>query len=464
MSFLRTFLLLALGCATPGPSPASEKINIVLILGDDLGHGHVSCLNPKSKIRTPYIDRLAQQGTLFTDAHSGSAVCSPTRYGLLTGRYAWRTRLVAGVLGPYDPPLIEEGRLTLPAMLRSQGYSTACIGKWHLGWTWPRVGAAEPDFTKPVAGGPTTRGFDYYFGTDVPNYPPYCFIENDRTVGQPADRKTEKTLDGRPGPMLPGWKFDGILPALVDRAVRYIDERAASDRPFFLYVPLTSPHEPVRPSAPFRGKSGLNDLADFLIETDDAVGRIVEAVDRKGLSEKTLVIFTCDNGSSLYAGGAELRKLGHEPSAAWRGHKAEIYEGGHRVPFIARWPGRIEAGRKSGELLCLTDLPATIAAAIGATLPADAAEDSYNLLPALLGTSGASPLRDAVVHQAANGQLAVRQGSWKLILPHAARGAELYDLAADPAEATNLHEKRTDVVERLTALLAKYKREGRSRP
>lgn len=454
-------ILLCLLLLGAGP-PSAEKVNIVLLLADDLGHGNVGCLNPQSKVQTPHIDRLARQGMLFTDAHSGSAVCSPTRYGLLTGRYAWRTRLVSGVLGPYDPPLIEEGRLTLPGMLRKEGYATACVGKWHLGWNWPRAGAADPDFTKPIPGGPTTRGFDTYFGTDVPNYPPYCFIENDRTVGQPTDRKPEKTLDGRPGPMLPGWKFDEILPALVDRAVRVIGERAASDKPFFLYVPFTSPHEPVRPSAAFRGKSGLNDLADFLMETDDAVGRIVGAVDRMGLGEKTLVIFTCDNGSSLYAGGAELRKLGHEPSAGWRGHKAEIYEGGHRVPFIARWPGRIEAGRRSAETICLTDLTATIAALVGATLPADAAEDSVSILPALLGKPG--PLREAVVHQAASGQLALRQGSWKLLFKHQQRGPELYDLAADPAEKTNLHDAQPEVVARMAALMEKYRREGRSRP
>jgi arylsulfatase A-like enzyme len=460
-------------------APAAGRPNIVVILADDMGHGHVGCLNPRSKIPTPNIDRLAREGVTFTDAHSGSAVCSPTRYGLLTGRYAWRTRLVAGVLGPYDPPLIEKDRLTLPALLKQHGYRTACIGKWHLGWQWPREGRGEPDFAKPIAEGPVTRGFEYYFGTDVPNYPPYCFIGNDRTVGLPTAHRTEQNLDGRPGPMLPGWKFDQILPTLTERAVAWMGERAAEKQPFFLYFPLTSPHEPIAPSAAFRGKSGLNALGDFLIETDAVVGQVLDALERHGQARNTLVIFTTDNGSSLYTGGQELQRAGHEPSGQFRGHKATIYEGGHRVPFFARWPGKIAAGSQSDETLCLTDLMATCAALVGAPLPPNAAEDSYNLLPALLGERRDKPLREATVHQAGNGQLAIRQGPWKLILPHpgpgtaapkkaakpkAATGPELYNLADDLAETKNLHDQHPDIVERLTQLLEKYRRDGRSAP
>ncbi len=461
----RALLLLLAGLGAPAAGQAArEKPHILLILADDLGQGHVSSLHPASKIRTPHIDRLGREGLTLTDAHSGSAVCSPTRYGLLTGRYAWRTRLVSGVLGPYDPPLIEAGRLTLPALLRRNGYYSACVGKWHLGWDWPRTGNETPDFSRPIAGGPTARGFDYYFGTDVPNYPPYCFIENDRTVGLPTAQKTEKNLDGRPGPMLPGWSFDAVLPGLVDRAERLIDERAKAASPFFLYVPLTSPHEPVAPSAAFRGKSGLNALGDFLLETDAAVGRLLEALDRNGLAKNTLVIFAADNGSSLYAGGAELRKLGHEPSGPWRGHKSDIYEGGHRVPFFARWPGRIEAGRRSGETICLTDLWATCAALVGAELPRDAAEDSFNVLPLLLGTPGERPAREAVVHQSAAGQLAIRQGPWKYVAPARNKAAELYHLGEDPAEAVDRLAREPEVVARLAALLDKLRRDGRSRP
>ena len=479
---------LALTPSAPAAPPNIAAPNIVVVLADDMGHGHVGCLNPQSKIATPHIDRLATQGVLCTDAHSGSSVCSPTRYGLLTGRYAWRTRLVRGVLGPYDKPLIEADRLTVPKLLKQHGYHTACIGKWHLGWDWPNPPAdappakknepADPDFTQAIAGGPTTRGFDYYFGTDVPNYPPYCFIENDRTVGQPTAAKTERNLDGRLGPMLPGWKFDAILPALSDKAAAYIGERAAAKQPFFLYMPLTSPHEPISPSAAFRGQSKLNALGDFLMETDAVLGQVVAALEKHGLTENTLVIFTADNGSSLYAGGDELRKLGHEPSAKLRGYKTSIFEGGHRVPFVARWPGQIPAGSKAAETICLTDLLATCAAIVGAELPQHAGEDSFKVLPVLKGAARERPVREATVHQSASGQLAIRQGPWKLILPPegpAAKAkaqpgkgdpavAELYNLDADPQEATNVYAEQAEVAARLGELLAKYRKTGRSRP
>ncbi len=267
----RTFLCGGTAAAL-GAAAKPVKHNIVLILADDLGWGDISSYNPESKIQTPAVDRIAREGIRFTDAHSGSAICSPSRYGLLTGRYGWRTRLQRGVLEPFDPPLIDADRLTLPALLGRHGYHSACIGKWHLGWDWPRQGGAI-DFTKPIANGPTTRGFDYYFGVDVPNYPPYCFLENDRTVGQPTAQRTEKSLDGGPGPMLPGWKFEDILPTLVSKATGYIRQRAETRQPFFLYLPLTSPHEPIRPSERFLNKSGLTPLADFIMETDWAVER-----------------------------------------------------------------------------------------------------------------------------------------------------------------------------------------------
>jgi len=475
-------LFLASSFAAVGrAAPPVQPPNIVVLLADDMGHGHVSCLNRQSKIQTPNIDRLAEQGVTFLDAHSGSAVCSPTRYGILTGRYAWRTRLVRGVLVPYDPPLIEADRLTLPGMLRSQGYTTACIGKWHLGWQWLRQGDQPPDFTQPIAQGPTTRGFDYYFGTDVPNYPPYCFIENDRTVGLPTAEKTQANLDGRRGPMLPGWQFDAILPTLADRATAYVRQRAADRKPFFLYFTFTSPHEPIAPSAAFRGRSKLNALADLILETDDVVGRIVGEIDRSGLGTNTLVIFTADNGSSMYSGGKELLAAGHDPNAPFRGQKATIYEGGHRVPFMARWPGKIAPGTRSNETICLVDMMATAAAVVGAELPANAAEDSHNLLPSLLGEKRTAPIREATVHQAGNGQLAIRQGPWKLVAsftpPPAANKAkgkaatpakpttpELYNLGDDVAETKNVAADHPDIVARLTELLNRYRETGRSRP
>lgn len=454
--------------SVPAVSSTRTKPNIVVFLADDMGHGFVSCLYPKSLIKTPNIDRLARSGITFTDAHSGSAVCSPTRYGLLTGRYAWRTHLKTGVLQPYDPPLIEEGRLTLPAFLQRNEYHTACIGKWHLGWDWPQQGTNDPDFTKPIRNGPLTRGFDYYFGTHVPNHPPYCFIENDRTLGQPTAQKMERDLDGRPGPILPGWKFDGILPGITERAVTYLEERAKTEKPFFLYFALTSPHEPISPSAAFRGKSGINPLADFIMETDASVGRILDALEKHKLSENTLVIFTADNGSNLITGGRELQKKGHEPSAQFRGSKRSIYEGGHRVPFFATWPGKIKAGSRTDEIVCLTDIFPTAAAILQKNLPKDAAPDGYNILPALLGERIKGGIREATVHQATSGQLAIRQDKWKLIVPMPSRGGEakefeLYDLGADIGEKQNLAKQNPDVVKRLHALLQKYEREGRSR-
>jgi arylsulfatase A-like enzyme len=471
---MRRILLSLLGLVIASPLCAAESPlpNIVLILADDMGHGHVSCLNPQSKIATPHIDALARQGITCTDAHSGSSVCSPTRYGLLTGRYAWRTRLVSGVLQPYDPPLIEPDRLTLPGLLKQKGYHTACIGKWHLGWDWPGgKGAEDPDFSRPIANGPITRGFDEYFGTHVPNHPPYCFIHNDRTVGLPTDRKTMRDLDGRPGPMLPGWKFDQILPLLTERAVEHIAERAQAKQPFFLFFSLTSPHEPIAPSAEFRGKSGLNPLGDFVIQTDAVVGHVVAALDQHKLADNTLLIFTADNGSSLYTGGNELRRMGHEPSGQFRGHKTSIYEGGHRVPFFARWPGKIAAGGRSGATICLTDLLATSAALVDAPLPSNAGEDSYNILPLLLNPTHASP-REATVHQSASGQIAIRRGPWKLILPATGKGAsragepdaaELYNLNDDIRESRNVHAQQADIVAELSGLLQRYRHTGRSR-
>jgi arylsulfatase A-like enzyme len=279
-----------------------------------------------------------------------------------------------------------------------------------------------------------------------------------------------QNLDGRTGPMLPGWKFDEILPKLTERAVSYLAERAKDKKPFFLYFPLTSPHQPIAPSAAFRGKSGLNALGDFLLETDAVVGQVLDALERQALAKKTLVIFTCDNGSSLHTGGEELRQKGHEPSAAFRGFKTSIYEGGHRVPFVARWPVIVPAGSRSDETICLTDVMATCAAVVSARLPHEAAEDSFDLLPVLRGEKRDRPAREATVHQSAQGQLAIRQGQWKLILaPEAKKStepaeAELYDLAADPGESKNVAAAHPEVVTRLTALLQKYKRDGRSRP
>lgn len=477
------------------PLSAAEpsRPNIVYILADDLGYGDPGCYNRESKVPTPNMDRLAREGVRFTDAHSPSAVCTPTRYALLTGRYAWRTRLQKGVLGPFSQPLITEKVLTVPLMLREQGYATACIGKWHLGWGWPRPGdGGKRDFTRPIPDGPTARGFDRYFGTDVPNYPPYCFIENDRTVGIPsADAPVGRDSFNIAGPMVPDWKLGEVLPGLEKRAVEYIARAAKGDKPFFLYLPLTSPHYPVVPGAAFKGKSKAGDYGDFVVQTDHVVGAVLDALNKSGVADRTLVIFTSDNGPEItgeVSPGAydRLKEFGHASMGRLRGTKRDAWEGGHRVPFIARWPGKVPAGTSCGETICHVDLMATLAALLDVKLPADAGVDSVNILPALLGEKRTAPLREATVHHSAQGKFAIRQGDWVLIFapsgddngkrgepgwfrtdrgykPHTEAG-ELFNLAKDPAQKDNRYAAEPAKVKELAALMERYVSAGRSTP
>jgi len=467
--------MLGASCATSGSRSLVGKRrppNVVVILADDFGVGDIRALWPACQVPTPYLDRLVGQGMRFTDAHSGSAVCTPTRYGLLTGRYAWRTCLQEWVIDAYEPPLIAADRLTLPQLLKEHGYATACIGKWHLGWDWSGEGEGrkkKPDFALPIASGPTTRGFDYYFGTDVPNFPPFTFIENDRVVTQPtaantADRAIHIGFDG--APMAPGWRFDRILPTLTERAVQYIGEQAHTKEPFFLYFPMTSPHEPISPSERFRGKSGIAPIADFLMETDWSAGQVIQAIDDAGLADDTLVIFAGDNGHSHYTGWDKLVAHGHQPSGPYRGHKAEIWEGGHRVPLVMRWPGRIAAGAQSDQLICLNDVMATCAAIVGATLPENAAEDSVDMLPALNGTA-TSPLRQMLVHHDVRGAFAIREGDWKLVV-NASKDAEptfeLYNLKEDLGETRDVSAAHADIMQHLLTVLDGCVAQGRSTP
>jgi len=466
----------------------AERPNIVYILADDLGYGDVRAFNAESKIATPNLDRLAASGMIFRDAHSGSAVCTPTRYGILTGRYAWRTRLKQGVLGGYSPPLIEPNRLTVAAFLKSQGYNTGAIGKWHLGLGWPlKKGDVKPGddvepknknvniaYDQPIANGPTTYGFDEFFGISASlDMPPYIFIKNDRCVGLPTAERTYI----RKGPAAPDFEAENVLPTLTKEAIAFLDRQAKS--PFFLYVALASPHTPIVPTAPFKGKSGLNDYADFVMQTDDAVGQILSALTKNGQEGSTLVIFTSDNGCAPSAGYPALLKKGHNPSGPWRGTKADAFEGGHRIPFIARWPGKVPPGSKCDDTICLVDLFATCSEILGVATPENAAEDSASLLPDLLGKSN-QLAREATVHHSVNGSFAIRQGDWKLILcadsggwsePRPGRKevanlpkVQLYNLKNDPGETKNLQGDQPEVVARLTALLERYKSEGRSRP
>ncbi len=455
--------------------------NIVYILADDFGYGDLHALNlERGKIATPHLDRLSSQGMTFLDAHSGSSVCTPTRYGLLTGRYAWRTRLQRGVLdGSDDPPLIAKNLLTVPSLLKRQGYATAAIGKWHLGFDSQRpgdVGATATEASKvkkakkgeaglPIGSkiieGPIARGFDYFWG-----------CSNARTMSGLIEN--DKVIESIP-PV-------EMLPRLGRRAVEYIAERgrdAKLGKPFFLYVPLTSPHTPIVPSPEWQGKSGLGSYADFVMQTDGIVGDLMAAIDKAGVATNTVVFFTADNGCSPAAGTNELEKQGHFASAHFRGYKADIWEGGHRVPFLVRWPGKIRAGSVSAQTICHVDLMATCAEIVGAKLVDTEAVDSVSILPGLLG-SESPPLREAVVHHSINGMFSIRQGEWKLAFCHGSGGwgapketdaserglpsLQLYNLNEDPSETKNVYAEHANIVEQLTKLLDQYIANGRSTP
>lgn len=478
-----------------------SKPNVVIILADDLGYADASCYG--GKIATPHIDRLAAAGMRFTDAHSPSSVCTPTRYGLLTGRYNWRSKLQRGVLGGLSPRLIEAGRMTIASMLKQHGYHTACVGKWHLGMNWvvkpgatvselniePRKEVFNVDYSQPITNGPNSVGFDSYFGISASlDMVPYTFIENDRVTSLPTEDRAFPMMQGRDkggttrqGPTAPGFDAADVLPTLSRKASEYIAGRAAAARdghPFFLYLPFASPHTPILPTANWQGKSGINPYADFVMQTDWAVGEVLAMLDQQDLTANTLVFFTSDNGCSPQAKFDELAAHGHFPSGLYRGHKADIFEGGHRVPFIVRWPGQVAAGKESAQLVCFTDVAATVAEIIGHALPAGAGEDGISFLPVLQGKGPGG--RDHVVSHSVNGTFAIRRGPWKLVLaadsggwsaprPGSKQAAalpprQLYHLGNDPAEHENLQSREPEQVQALTGLLEKLVAEGRTSP
>ncbi len=485
MSIRNCILLFAFLPVMTAAEP-QRRPNIVFILADDMGFDSVSANNDKiGNMKTPHIDKLISQGMSFTDAHSGSSVCTPTRYGLLTGRYAWRTKLKNQVLWQWAAPLIEQDRLTVAELLQSNGYHTGMVGKWHLGMDWYdkngktvngdlklsdashgkdggpqrlREAAARIDFTQPVTGGPTDHGFEYYFGVDVPNFPPYAWIENDRVRGIPSVPKP-KAMFGSEGPMIPGWKLDEILPTLARKSAEYISAQSKKDKPFFLYVPLTSPHTPIAPSQAFLGKSGISQYADFVIETDWVVGHIVEAIDKAGVGDNTLVIFSTDNGTAHAANFKELEAHGVDLHNHYKGHKAQIHEGGHRLPFVARWPGVVKQNSTCAQTICLNDFMATVADMLGVTLPDNAAEDSTSILALLTGKQKSQQYRPMVVHHDFNGTFAIRDGKWKLVV---SEELKLYDLDADIKETTNIAAKRMGITQHMADTLSQYKESGRT--
>ncbi|MGY8644010.1 MAG: sulfatase family protein [Verrucomicrobiales bacterium] len=445
---------------------AAKKPNIVYIICDDLGYGDIQCLNPESgKIATPCADKLASEGMIFTDAHSGSSVCTPTRYGIMTGRYSWRTRLQKGVVTGFAPCLIDEDRPTVASFLKSQGYATGIVGKWHLDFQYldPEAGKAytakdhkTPPIGAKIPDGPLHRGFDYYHGFHHARNMD-AVIENDRVIAHDNEIN--------------------MLPRLTRKSVEFIENHAGNPKPFFLYVPLGSPHTPIVPSKPWQGKSPLGPYGDFVMETDNVVGEISKALEKSGVADNTIVIFTSDNGCSKAAKIGDLAKKGHIVSAHLRGSKADLWDGGHRIPFFVRWPCKIEAGSTSDQLICLTDLFSTTGQIIGATVPEGTCEDSVSFLPAL-SRDPIESTRAGVIHHSISGHFAYRQGKWKLLLARGSGGwsspgekeaakkgapvAQLYDLEADPGETTSLVDKEPEVMAHLLALLKKDVFGGRS--
>lgn len=458
-----------------------DVANVLVILADDLGYGDPGCYNPDSRIPTPAIDRLAREGLRFTDAHSPSAVCTPTRYGLLTGRYAWRTRLKSGVLDGRSRALIEPGRPTLASFLRGRGYDTMGVGKWHLG-----LGDQEPvDYSTPLAPGPVSVGFGHYFGIPASlDMEPYLWIVDDHVLAPPVETIAASTMrrnggEGfwRAGAIAPGFRHIDVLPKLGDEAVAFIERHAKEEKnaPFFLYLALSAPHTPWLPTPEFEGKSGAGPYGDFAVEVDHTIGRVLQAIDRLELRESTLVFFTSDNGAHWLP--KDIERWGHRANGDLRGQKADIWEGGHRVPFIVRWPGKVAPGTATDRLSCHTDIIPTVAEVIGAKLPEGAAEDGSSFAGALLGRDVA-PRRGAVVHHSLSGAFAVREGPWKLILHRGSGGfsapraidpapgeptGQLYHLEKDPREEHNLWAEKPDVVDRLRTLLEKIRTSGGTR-
>ncbi len=474
-------------CCVAGVVAQAANPNIIYILADDLGYGDVQCLNPKrGKIPTPHMDQLAAQGMYFTDAHTSSSVCTPTRYGILTGRYNWRTKLQSGVLYGFDQPLIAQDRLTVAGFLKQQGYNTAAVGKWHLGMAMrtpdgkPTRGKAAPingiDWKAPIADTPIHHGFDYYYGIAASlDMPPYIYIENDRFVGECTTTKAFH----RKGPAHADFEAVDVLPMIGKKTVEYIQQQKAG-QPFFMYIALTSPHTPVVPPDEWKEESELGPYGGFVMQTDAVVGQIAAAVDAAGFAENTMIIVTSDNGcskaasksSGSQAGIAYFEKLGHYPSAQFRGSKSDIWDGGHRVPFIVRWPAGIKPGSSSDEIICLTDLMATCADLTGSKLPETAGEDSISFAPALKGQPVVST-RKGVIHHSISGKFAYRQGKWKLLLTKGSGGwtkgkqsdnspAQLYDMEADPGEQNNLYASHPEVAQRLLAQLESDVKRGRS--
>ena len=499
---------------------AAEKPNILFIYADDLGYGDVGCYNPESKAPTPNLDRMADEGMRFTDAHSPATVCTPSRYGVMTGRMPFRLNFAGVFTGVGGPCLITADRLTLPEMLRQQGYTTAMFGKWHIGLTFldkqgnPVYEAKEKtdtkkkkkggrggvnlvrlvDFSKRIQGGPLDQGFDYFFGTACCPSSDwlYAYIDGDR-IPVPPTKLLDKTklpkhewaFDCRPGLVAPDFDHEEVDMVFLKKSLDFLDRHSKEEpsKPFFLFHSLQAVHLPSFPGKDFQGKTTAGPHGDFIFEFDDIVGRLLQKIDDLGLTDNTLVIVTSDNGPEVGTVGNMRKIYGHDGARPWRGVKRDDWEGGHRVPFIAKWPGKIKPGSLSDQTICQTDIMATCAAITSAKLPADAAEDSFNILPALLGTDEGKPIRPYTLHQTPSLAMAIRRGEWKY-LDHKGSGGnkypkqglkdnvvenapdapgQLYNLETDPGETKNLYYECPEIVKELQGLLEKSKQSGRSR-
>ena len=470
--------------------------NIIYILADDLGYGDIGAFNSEGKIKTPQLDLMAQQGMVFTDAHTTSSVCTPTRYGILTGRYNWRSPLKKGVLSGTSSGLIPKDRTTVASFLKSQGYQTAFIGKWHLGWNWALKDSSfinsnikndeifeKIDFTKNISHGPNDLGFDYAYGhCGSLDMPPYVYVENGK-ITAPVEKVTVREGDyhwWRSGPTAADFDHERVSPHFFDKAEAFISRMYKQEKPFFLYLPLPSPHTPILPTAEWKGKSGLNPYADFVMQIDHRVGRINALLNKLNLAENTIVIFTSDNGCSPQAKFDVLAEKGHDPSGVFRGHKADIYEGGHRVPYIVKWPKKIKAGSVNQNTICTSDLLATCADLLGQPLLDNEGEDSFSMVPLFTNQQKSDYGRTFTIHHSINGSFAIRKGDYKFIFcpgsggwsaPRPGRDSfeglpkfQLYDLKSDPEESNNLYGKKPKVEEELIRLFSNAIKKGRTRP
>ncbi|MBP1840089.1 sulfatase family protein [Formosa algae] len=491
--------ILAYQATGQNKSSKIKQPNIIYILADDLGIGDLSIYNENSKIHTPNLDKLGAEGIMFTDAHTSSSVCTPTRYGILTGRYNWRTPLKQFVTWGTSPMLIQDERLTVADLLQQHGYKTANIGKWHLGLNWATKDGVKDydhytgikdkydfdriDYAKPLDKGALDLGFDYsYLLSASLNMPPFVYVENDKVVKVPTEISEQKRAQNPyaywiKGDISEDFVHEEVLPVFVDKSISFIKENAGGDKPFFIYLPLPAPHNPILPIEPWKGKSNINPYADFVLMIDDLMGNIFKAIKDSGIEENTLVIFTSDNGCASNANYPVLAKKGHNPSYIYSGNKGSYLEGGHRVPFLVKWPEKIKPNSVSNETICTTDFMATCADLVNYKLNDNEAEDSFSMLPLLTQKEGYE--REVTIHHSKSGVFAIRKGNWKLIQsPNSGLNANgkpekikaelpeeiLYNLKTDIAEKVNVANQYPEKVQELKELLIKTINDGRSTP